>query len=200
MPAPNLCLKILRKYGKLINKGKDARLSLIRILERNVMTRFKLFFPALLFLLNPTILLAQTQLLQEKESIHAVVEDVKGERLEGYLRLYPNEITVSTKDAQEKTLPMKIIESIKVEKIRGGIPGADHPGAESYYSVRVQNSQEIFTLKNKVTFSLNTSAGVVTKTLDPELGQGSLRKDSSSQNEQPLIRGEGLALSLEIKF
>jgi len=68
----------------------------------------------------------------------------------------------------------------------------------------VQNSQEIFTLKKKVTFSLNTSAGVVTKTLDPELSQGFSRKDSSSlpasQSEQPLIRGQGVALSLEIKF
>jgi hypothetical protein len=168
------------------------------------MLRFKLTFLALLFLLNPTVLLAQTQFLQEKESIHVVVKDIKGERLEGYLQLYPNEITVSTKDDQEKSIPLKIIESIKVEKIQGGIPGANHPGAESYYSVRVQNSQEIFTLKKKVTFSLNTSAGVVTKTLDPESGQAFSRKDSSSlptsQNDQPLIRGEGIALSLEIKF
>ena len=132
-----------------------------------------------------------------------IVEDVKGDRLEGYLRLYPSDITVSTTDAQEKTIPLKIIESIKVEKIRGGIPGADHPGTESYYSVRVQNSQDIFILKNKVTFSLNTSAGVVTKTLDPGLGQGSRKESSSlsaSQNEPSLIRGEGFALSLEIKF
>jgi hypothetical protein len=168
------------------------------------MTRFKFIFFALLFLLSPTLLLAQTQLLQETESIHVIVKDGKGERLEGYLRLYPNEITVFTKDGQEKSIPLKIIESIKVEKIQGGIPGADQPGGESYYSVRVQNSQEIFTLKKKVTFSLNTSAGVVTKTLDPELAQGFFRRDSSSlstsQNQQPLIRGEGVALSLEIKF
>ena len=168
------------------------------------MIRFKFVFLSLLFLLTPTILLAQAQFLQEKESIYAIVKDIKGESLEGYLRIYPNEIIVSTKDDQEKSIPLKIIESIKVEKIQGGIPGADQLGAESYYSVRVQNSQEIFTLKKKVTFSLNTSAGVVTKSLDPEMGQGSSRKDSSSilrsQSEQPLIRGEGVALSLEIKF
>jgi hypothetical protein len=68
----------------------------------------------------------------------------------------------------------------------------------------VQNSQEIFTLKKKISFSLNTSAGLVTRTLDPEMGQGSFRKDSSSipksLSEQSLIRGEGVALSLEIKF
>jgi len=168
------------------------------------MIRFKFIFLSFLFLLTPTILLAQAQSLQKQESIYAIVKDMKGESLEGYLRLYPNEITVSTKDDQEKSIPLKIIESIKVEKIQGGIPGADQLGGESYYSVRVQNSQEIFTLKKKVTFSLNTSAGVVTKTLDPEMGQGSSRKDSSSklrsQSEQPLIRGEGVAFSLEIKF
>jgi len=168
------------------------------------MIRFRCYILIVLLLLAPTILLAQTQFLQEKEGIYAIVKDVQGERLEGYLRIYPNEITVSTKDDQEKTIPLKLIESIKVEKIQGGIPGADQPGVESYYSVRVQNSQEIFTLKKKVTFSLNTSAGVVTKTLDPELSQGFSRKDSSSlpasQSEQPLIRGQGVALSLEIKF
>src|SRR3972149_8733902 len=116
----------------------------------NVMIRFKFISLSLLFLLTPTILLAQTQSLQKQESIYAIVKDTKGENLEGYLRLYPNEIPVSTKDDQEKSIPLKIIESIKVEKIQGGIPGADQLGAESYYSVRVQNSQEIFTLKKKV--------------------------------------------------
>jgi hypothetical protein len=168
------------------------------------MTRFGFIILGILFLLAPPMVLAQAQFLQEKESIYAVVKDTRGERLEGYLGLYPNEITVSTKDGQEKSIPLKIVESIKVEKIQGGIPGADQLGGESYYSVRVQNSQEIFTLKKKVTFSLNTSAGVVTKTLDPGMGQGFSRKDSSSllksQSNQPLIRGEGVALSLEIKF
>ena len=171
---------------------------------RNIVIRFKFIFLSLLFFLAPTILLAQAPLPQEKESFYATVKDINGERLEGYLRFYPNEIIISTKDDQQKSIPLKIVESIKVEKIQGGIPGADQPGGESYYSVRVQNSQEIFTLKKKVTFSLNTSAGVVTKTLDPEMGQGFSRKDSSSllksQSNQPLIRGEGVALSLEIKF
>ena len=168
------------------------------------MIRFKPIFLLVLFLLAPATVLAQSQPLQEKEGLQATVKDMNGEKLEGYLRLYPNEITVSTKDGQEKSIPLKIIESIKVEKIQGGIPGADQHGVESYYSVRIQNSQEIFTLKKKVSFSLNTSAGVVTKTLDPEVGQSSLRKDASSalrsQGEQSFIRGEGVALSLEIKF
>jgi hypothetical protein len=168
------------------------------------MIRSKFTFWILLFVLAPATVWAQAQFLEEKENIYAIVRDMKGERLEGYLRLYPGEITASTKDNQEKSIPLKIIESIKVEKIQGGIPGADHPGGESYYSVRVQNSQEIFTLKGKVTFSLNTSAGVVTRTLDPAMGQGFFRNNSASipksQSEQSLIRGEGVALSLEIKF
>jgi hypothetical protein len=174
------------------------------VLGMNLMIRFKFVFLSLLFLLTPAILLAQVPSLQEKEDIYAIIKGINGESLEGYLRLYPNEITVSTKDDQEKSIPLKIIESIKVEKMKGGIPGVDKLGGESYYSVRVQNSQEIFTLKKKVTFSLNTSAGVVTRTLDPEMGQGSSRKDPPSilkpPSEQPLIRGEGVALSLEIKF
>jgi hypothetical protein len=168
------------------------------------MRRFKSIFPVLVFLLTPAILLAQDQLPREKESIYAIVKDIKGDTLEGYLRLYPNEIVVSTKDDREKSIPLKMIESIKVEKIQGGIPGADPLGGESYYFVRVQNSQEIFTLKKKVTFSLNTSAGLVTKTIDPERTHEFSRKDSSSlaksQSEQSLIRGEGVVLSLEIKF
>ena len=168
------------------------------------MVRFKFIFFLVLFLFAPATLWAQGQSPQEKESVRAIVKDVKGEKLEGYLRSYPNEVVVSTKDGKEKSIPVQIIESIKVEKIQGGIPGADQPGAESYYSVRIQNSQEIFTLKKKFTFSLNTSAGVITKTLDPGVGQGSVQKDSASppraSSEQSLIRGEGVALSLEIKF
>lgn len=164
--------------------------------------QFKVISLFVLFLFAPTLLLAQSESLQEKAGFRAIVKDIKGEKLEGDLRLHSDEIIVSTKDGQEKSLPLKIIESIKVEKIQGGIPGADQPGGGSYYSVRIQNSQEIFTLKKKVTFSLNTSAGVLTKTLDPEMG--SLRKDSPSasrsQSESSLVRGEGVALSLEIKF
>jgi hypothetical protein len=72
-----------------------------------------------------------------------------------------------------------MIESIKVEKIQEGLPGADKLGGESYYSVRLQNNQEIFTLQKKYTFSLNTSVGVVTKNIDPEAVKYFLQKDST---------------------
>lgn len=168
------------------------------------MMRSRLIFLVLVFLFTPTIMFAQSQLLQDKENIYVVVKDIQGDRLEGYLRVYPNEITVSTKDHEEKSIPLKIVDSIKLEKIQGAIPGADQPGSESYYSVRLQNSQEIFTLSKKYTFSLNTSLGVVTKTLDPETIQDSSRKDSTPaakpESAQPFIRDKSVILSLEIKF
>ena len=157
--------------------------------------RPKFFFLTLIFLLTSTLTLAQTQVQQEKGSIYAIVKDVQGERMEGYLRLYPEEITVSSKDNEEKSVPLKYIESIKLEKIQGGVPGAEQPGGEMYYSVRLQNSQEIYTLRNKYTFSLGTSVGVVTKTIDPGAVQDLFRKDSSST-----VRDKGVVFSLEIKF
>jgi len=148
--------------------------------------------------------MAQSPLLQKKENIYVIVKDMQGNRLEGYLRLYPNEITVSTKDNKEKSIPLEMIESIKVEKIQGAIPGIDKLGGESYYSVRLQNSQEIFTLQKKYTFSLNTSVGVVTKNIDPEAVKHSLQKDSTlaskPESNQPFIRDRSVILSLEIKF
>lgn len=168
------------------------------------MIRFKFVFLILVFLLTPASILAQSSLLQEKENIYVIVKDMQGNRLEGYLLLYPNEITVSMEDDKEKSIPLEMIESIKVEKIQGAIPGADNLGGESYYSVRLQNSQEIFTLQKKYAFSLNTNVGVVTKTIDPETVRDSFRKDSSlatkPESNQPFIRDKSIILSLEIKF
>ncbi|HUL31625.1 MAG TPA: hypothetical protein VLZ03_14320 [Thermodesulfobacteriota bacterium] len=168
------------------------------------MRRIESFFWVFMFLLVPSMLSAQGQAPQENERIFAILRDIRGERLEGYLQRSPDEIVVSTKDHQEKSIPLKMIESIKVEKIPGGIPGSDSLGGESYYFVRLQNSQEIFTLKKQVTFSLNTSAGIVTRTIDPETVRDFPRKDSSSTvrapTQQSLIRGEGVVFSLEIKF
>ncbi len=166
--------------------------------------RFKFIFLVLVFLLTPAILLAQSPLLQEKEDIYVMVKDIQGNRLEGYLQLYPQEVTVSTKDNKEKSIPLSMIESIKVEKIQEGLPGADKLGGESHYSVRLQNSQELFTLQKKYTFSLNTSVGVVTRNIDPGAVKHFLQKDSTLSNKpesnQPFIRDQSVILSLEIKF
>ena len=175
--------------------------------------RFKFLFLAVAFILTPVMALAQTQVppktenIQvplEKENILVEVKDLQGERVQGYLELAPKELTVTTKDKEEKSVPLKMIESIKLEKIHSGLPGAEQRELDSYYSVRLQNSQEIFTLSKKYTFSLNTSIGVLTKTLDPEAVQPSGQKEASlaarSKNDQPFIRDKSVVLSLEIKF
>ncbi len=167
------------------------------------MIRFKFFFLVSLFLLTPGIVSAQSLLLQEKEDIYAIVKDIQGNRSEGYLQLYPKEITVSTEDNKEKSIPIRMIESIKLEKSSKGLPGADKLG-ESYYSVRLRNSQEVFTLQKKYTFSLNASVGVLIKNIDPDAAKSSFQRNSSfagkSEASQSLIQDKSVILSLELKF
>jgi hypothetical protein len=197
-------LKILNIYIIMVFKGKLYKAVLTVLFRGNVMIRFKFIFLVFVFLLTPVIILAQSHPLQEKENIYVVVKDIEGNRLEGYLRLYPKEVTVSTKDNKEKSVPLKMIESIKVEKMQGALPGADKLGGESYYFVRLQNSHEIFTLQKKYAFSLNTSVGVVTKNIDPEVVKDSFQKNlslaSKPETSQPFIRDKSVIFSLEIKF
>lgn len=104
------------------------------------------------FLLIPVLVLsflnawAETEGKSEIPDVLAVIRDEKGEILEGYLRFRPEEVTVSTKDDQEKAIPSKYIKSITLEKVKEESPGKD-PRLEARYSVRVENSQEIYTLK-----------------------------------------------------
>ena len=167
------------------------------------MVRSKFIFLVILFLLPPAIVFAQSPFLQEKEDIYAIVKDIQGNRSEGYLRLYPEEITVSTKDNEEKSIPLRMIESIKLEKSQKGLPGADKLG-ESYYSVRLHNSQEIFTLQKKYTFSLNASVGAVIKNIDPDAVKNSSQRNSAiagkSESSQSFIQDKSVILSLELKF
>lgn len=148
----------------------------------------------------PVFGLAQVQDEQVRENIYVVVKDIQGGKLEGYLRFPPETLTVSTKDKKEKSIPLKYIEFIKLEKITVGIPGEE----ESYYSVKLQNSQEIYALRNKFTLSLNTSFGLVTQTIDPGKVGSLSRKDSSSQHksqgDKPFIWDTNVVFSLEFKF
>jgi len=167
------------------------------------MIRSKSILLVLIFLLTPAILLAQSPLLPEKKKIYVVVKDMQGNTLDGYLLLYPEEVTVSTEDNKEKSVPMSIIESIQVEKKQGGLPAVENLGRESYYSVRLQNSQEILALEEKYTLKFNTSVGVVTKNLDPEAIKHSSERDSTlakPESNGPLIRDQSVILSLEFKF
>jgi hypothetical protein len=162
--------------------------------------RVRFFFLVLILVFLPTFPLAQVQGKEVTENIYVVVKDIRGGKLEGYLHFSPKELMVSTKDKQEKSVLLKDIEFIKLEKITDGVPG----GGESYYSVKLQNSQELYTLRDKYTFSLKTSFGVITQMIDPEMGGNSLEKSSSSvahsQNDKPFILGPSVVFSLEFKF
>jgi hypothetical protein len=163
--------------------------------------KVKFTFLMLMLIFAPIIALAQHQDKQEKEDAYVIVEDAQGKRLEGYLHFSPEEILVSTKDNQEKLVPLKDIEFIKLEKITGGVPGGDQAGSEEYYSVKLQNSQELFTLRKKYTFSLYTSLGLVTQTVDPgNLFQKESVLGAKSQGDKPFVRDKSVVFRLEFKF
>jgi hypothetical protein len=172
--------------------------------ERSFFVKSRFLFLIFILIFVSFVGLAKSEDKKEEEDIYVVIEDAKGERLEGYLRFSPEELLVSTKDKQEKSVPLKNIEIIKLEKITGGVPGGELEGSEGYYSVKLQNSQELFTLQRKYTFSLKTSLGLVTQTVDPA-GVGNLfQKDSASpstpQVDKPFVRDRNVVFRLEFKF
>jgi len=166
--------------------------------------KFKFLFLTLMLIFAPAFTCVQAQDYQGKKDMFVVVKDIQGEKLEGYLRFSPEELLVSTKDNQETSVPLKNIEFIKLEKITGGVPGGGQVGSEGYYSVKLQNSQELFTLRKKYTFSLNTSLGLITQTIDPESVGNHFQRDSApapkSQADKPFVRDKSVAFSLEFKF
>ena len=165
---------------------------------------YKVCLLSLIVLFTSSAVLAQTDSVTQQEKIHVIMEDLQGKKLEGYLSLYPNEITVSSKDNKEKSVPLKDVEFIKIEKVPHPSPGPDELKGETYYSVRLQNSNELYALKNKYTFSLKTELGVVVTSADPDVIQNYLRNDSplpaNSGSTKPFIRDTSVIFSLEIKF
>jgi len=161
------------------------------------MMRSIVFILILLLFLTPTLTQAQLQTTQEKRTVVAVVKDGLGEEVEGYLHIFQNKLTVVTQDNREKSIPLDLIESIKLEKVEGKIPG--EIAGETYYSVRLQNSQELYRLRDKFTFSLKTSAGIVTRAIDPD-GIRNATPTSKSKNEQRFIHDKNIVFSLEFKF
>ena len=162
-----------------------------------------LFF---LLMLISSYALAQNStfsLLKDKKDIYAIVRDGQGEAVEGFLRLSPDDLMVRTKDNQEKAIPLKYIKSITLERTKGEIPGEETRKGGTY-TVRLENSQEIYTLKKKYTFSLNTTLGLVTKTIDPEMVNNIFTKEPSqagkAANEKPFIQDKSVVFSLEFKF
>ena len=155
------------------------------------------------FLLPSSAALAQSQADPEKPGIYAVVKDGKGETVEGFLRLGSDELSVKTKENNEKTIPVKYIKSIALEKTPDPVPGGD-PKRGATYSVRLENSQEIYTLNKKYTFSLNTNLGMVTRTIDPEQVNKLFSKEPSTvtslNDGKSFIQDQSVIFSLEFKF
>lgn len=160
-----------------------------------------------LFLLVCPAAWGQDAARDQTEKPYVVIEDVQGKRLEGYLMLYPKEITVTSEEKKEKPVPIKAIESIRFEKVDPGVPGADRRG-EAQYSVRLKNSNDVYTLKDKYSLSINTELGVIIRDIDPERVQSFLGKEPSSppppspgsSTSNSLIRDKSFVLSLELKF
>jgi CRISPR/Cas system-associated protein Cas7 (RAMP superfamily) len=171
--------------------------------------RRKFFFLILIFFFSYSLAFGQTDdpgEQKDKPNIFAVVKDEQGDILEGYLHSQPEDVTVTSRDNQEKIIPSKYIKSITLEKVKPvGPPNLD-PKQETKYSVRLENSQEIYTLRKTYTFSLNTNVGVVTKSIDPETINSVLSRDASqsqatgTDKDKSFIQDKSIIFSLEFKF
>jgi hypothetical protein len=161
------------------------------------MMRSVIFILTLLLLLTPTLTQAQLQATEEKKSILGIAKDGLGKEVEGYVHIFQDNVTVVTKENREKSIPLDLIESIKLEKVEGKFPG--EITGDNYYSVRLKNSQELYTLRDKYTFSLTTSAGIVTRVMDPDAVR-STGFATTSKNQQYYIYDKNLVFSLEFKF
>jgi hypothetical protein len=165
-----------------------------------------IYILTILLMLIPSSVLAQNltpSLLDDKKGIYAIVKDGQGEAVEGFLRLSSEELTVRTKENKERSIPVKYIKSITLEEIKSEVPGEDSK-KQATYKVRLENSQEIYTLKKKYSFSLNTNLGLVTRTIDPEVVNNILNKETSPSgktgNEKLFIQDKSVVFSLEFKF
>ena len=168
------------------------------------MNRISLLF-AFIFFFFCSIAIAGNEPQAKALNILAIVKDSQDSILEGSVSDLPEEATVTSGDNQEKKILSKYIKSITLEKNRELGPRLD-PKQENRYSVRVENSQEIYTLQKKYTFSLNTRFGMVTRSIDPEIINNIIGRDvTSASNQKPaddksLIEDKSVIFSLEFKF
>ena len=161
---------------------------------------------ALLLMLFASLARAENpvpQALEEKKGIYAIVKDGQGDAVEGFLRFSSDELVVQSRDNREKSIPVKYIKSITLEKTKGEVPG-DELKKEATYTIRLENSQEIYTLRKKYTFSLNTNLGLITKTIDPDKVNNLFTKDPSQtakpDDGKPFVQDKSVIFSLEFKF
>ncbi len=167
---------------------------------------WKIFHFTVLFFFICTIAFAQDKQQKEGLNTFAIVKDSQNSLLEGYVSDRPDEVTVSSGDNREKKVPSKYIKSITLEKSPDIGSARLDPGQEAKYSVRLENDQEIYTLRKKYTFSLNTNVGVVTRSIDPEMINSIVSKDlfsapkQKSADDKSLIVDRSIIFSLEFKF
>ena len=166
----------------------------------------KFFLFTVLFCFFCTIALAQDKPQKEGLNTFAIVKDSQNSLLEGDVSDRPDEVTVSAGDNREKKVPSKYIKSITLEKSPDFGSARLDPRQEAKYSVRLENDQEIYTLRKKYTFSLNTNVGVVTRSIDPEMINSIVSKDlfsapkQHSADDKSLIADRSIIFSLEFKF
>lgn len=138
-----------------------------------------------------------------KDTIYVVVKDAKGEETSGFLHFNSDELSIISTNKEEKSVPVKYIQSITLEKVRDLAPGEEYAKKGYAYSVRLENSKEIYTLGKKYTFNLNTSVGVVTKTIDPETVANGFSRDLAEakvDSAKSFFRDKSVIFSLQFKF
>lgn len=149
---------------------------------------------------------AQNAQRHNEPHLFAIVKDSENAILQGYIKAQPHEVIVSTQDNQERKFLSKYLKSITLEKINEVGPANPDLKQEPKYAVRFENSQEIFTLRKKYTFSLNTNLGVVTRSIDPDMIGHIVSNDRSglpkqqSVEDNPFIQDKSILFSLEFKF
>ena len=142
---------------------------------------------------------ASPQTAEGKKDIFAIVEVGEGKIFEGVLRPNGDTLRVRTQDNQEKTVTVRSVSSISLERIKSVAPIEDR--SKEGYAVRLENSREIYTLAQKYSFSLKTNVGVVTKTIDPERVSNLLLKDAAkSEDGRSLLQDQSVVFKLELKF
>lgn len=162
------------------------------------------FWAMALVLVFSSLAMAETPASEGKRDIPAVIEDGEGKVIEGILRASSDELNVISKDNQKLSIPLKLIKSINVEEVKEGILGSDPREEAKRYAVHLENSQEIYTLREKYTFNLVTDLGVVTKSIDPEwlnqyLAKGTNQAAAGGRGK-PFFQDKSIILRMELKF
>ena len=184
-----------------MDKGDSA---LASVFVASTIRKYLLFTFLLFFFC--AIAFAQDKLQKDERNTLAILKDSQNSLLEGYVRDRPDEVTLSSRDNRERKVPSKYIKSITLERSTDFGSARLDPTQGARYSVRLENDQEIYTLRKKYTFSLNTNVGVVTRSIDPEMINNIVSKDlfstpkQKSADDKTLIADRSIIFSLEFKF